>query len=61
MQAYDEPLAAFQKASVKLAGSLALLNWGQNILVSCGLMAIMYMASREIIDGKKQSSSTIML
>jgi ATP-binding cassette subfamily B (MDR/TAP) protein 7 len=48
---YDKYLARYEKASIKTASSLALLNWGQNAIFSAGLAAIMYLASQGIVSG----------
>lgn len=48
---YDKYLARYEKASMKTASSLALLNWGQNAIFSAGLTAIMYLASQGIVSG----------
>lgn len=48
---YDKYLARYEKASMKTASSLALLNWGQNAIFSAGLTAMMYLASQGIVSG----------
>ena len=48
---YDEVLAKYEQASLKTTTSLALLNWGQNAIFSCGLTTIMLLASQGIING----------
>ena len=49
---YDELLAKYEEASLKTTTSLALLNWGQNVIFSLGLTAIMILASQNIMAGK---------
>lgn len=49
---YDRSLAALEKASVKTQSSLSFLNFGQNVIFSSGLSAIMYLACADISAGK---------
>nr|CCA22732.1 ATPbinding Cassette (ABC) Superfamily putative [Albugo laibachii Nc14] len=48
---YDVSLQGYQKAALKTQTSLSLLNAGQNGIFSIGLTAIMYMATRDIMEG----------
>ncbi|KAL0591774.1 hypothetical protein ABG067_000917 [Albugo candida] len=48
---YDSSLQGYQKAALKTQTSLSLLNAGQNGIFSIGLTAIMYMATRDIMEG----------
>ena len=48
---YDKLLADYEKASLKTTTSLALLNWGQNFILSASLSAIMVLASKQILQG----------
>lgn len=48
---YDQSLRGFKDASVLTQQSLSALNFGQNAIFSCGLTAIMYMATQDIIAG----------
>ena len=50
---YDACLAKYETASLNTTTSLALLNWGQNAIFSCGLTAIMLLASGGITAGEK--------
>ena len=47
----DAVLAKYEHASLKTSTSLALLNFGQNVVFSTALAAIMVLASREIVNG----------
>ena len=49
---YDKYLQIYEKASLKTATSLALLNWGQSAIFSVGLSAIMVLATKEIMAGR---------
>jgi ATP-binding cassette, subfamily B (MDR/TAP), member 7 len=48
---YDESLKGFKDASVATQQSLSALNFGQNAIFSCGLTAVMYMATQDILAG----------
>lgn len=48
---YDESLKKYQEASVLTQNSLAYLNFGQNTIFSCGLIAMMYMVTEGIMAG----------
>lgn len=48
---YDDSLQKYQKASIVTQKSLSFLNFGQNAIFSCGLTAIMYMTSQDILAG----------
>ncbi|RPA84479.1 iron-sulfur clusters transporter ATM1 [Ascobolus immersus RN42] len=48
---YDEALQKYEKASIKVATSLAFLNSGQNIIFSSALTAMMYMGCQGIASG----------
>ncbi len=48
---YDQSLQGFQKASIATQKSLSALNFGQNLIFSCGLTAIMLMTTQDIVAG----------
>lgn len=48
---YDQSLRGFKDASVLTQQSLSALNFGQNAIFSCGLTAIMYIATQDILAG----------
>ncbi|KAM7186676.1 putative iron-sulfur clusters transporter [Rhypophila sp. PSN 637] len=48
---YDKALQQYEKSSIKVATSLALLNSGQNIIFSSALTVMMYLGARGIADG----------
>ena len=48
---YDKHLSAYEKASIKIATSLAYLNSGQNVIFSTALTAMMFLAAQGVING----------
>jgi ATP-binding cassette subfamily B protein len=49
---YDVALAGFERAAVKSQLSLTLLNVGQGIIISLGLVIVLWMAARGVVDGR---------
>jgi ATP-binding cassette, subfamily B (MDR/TAP), member 7 len=49
---YDSHLRAYEKASIKISTSLALLNSGQNVIFSTALTGIMFLAAQGVINGQ---------
>ncbi|XP_068225783.1 iron-sulfur clusters transporter ABCB7, mitochondrial, partial [Palaemon carinicauda] len=58
---YDKFLKKYEKASLKTATSLALLNWGQGAIFSVGLAAIMVLATKEIVAGNLSVGDLVMV
>ena len=54
---YDKHLSAYEKASIKIATSLAYLNSGQNIIFSTALTMMMFLAAQGVIKGRSWQSS----
>lgn len=48
---YEESLREYQQASIKTQTSLSMLNYGQNVVFSVGLSAMMIMAAQDIVAG----------
>ena len=49
---YDKTLATYEKASVKIATSLATLNSGQNFIFSSALTCMMLLAAQGVVKGE---------
>ncbi|XP_077977686.1 iron-sulfur clusters transporter ABCB7, mitochondrial-like [Glandiceps talaboti] len=60
-QRYDKVLASYEQASLKTTTSLALLNFGQNLIFSTSLAAIMVLASKGIIAGNMTVGDLVMV
>ena len=53
MKEYDKANAVYEKASVKIATSLALLNSGQSVIFSGALTLMMFLAARGVLQGNQ--------
>jgi ATP-binding cassette subfamily B (MDR/TAP) protein 7 len=49
---YDATLKTYEKASVKISTSLAMLNSGQNLIFSSALTMMMLLAAQGVIKGE---------
>ncbi|WP_417460714.1 ABCB family ABC transporter ATP-binding protein/permease [Kordiimonas sp.] len=49
---YDKALAGFESASVRSQVSLTLLNVGQGLIISVGLVIVLMMAAQGVVDGR---------
>ncbi|KAF1916286.1 iron-sulfur clusters transporter atm1, mitochondrial precursor [Ampelomyces quisqualis] len=58
---YDKSLQAYEKASIKVATSLAFLNSGQNIIFSSALTAMMYLACSGVATGQLTVGDLVMV
>ncbi|KAF2743861.1 iron-sulfur clusters transporter atm1, mitochondrial precursor [Sporormia fimetaria CBS 119925] len=58
---YDKSLQAYEKASIKVATSLAFLNSGQNIIFSSALTAMMYLAANGVATGELTVGDLVMV
>jgi ATP-binding cassette subfamily B (MDR/TAP) protein 7 len=58
---YNNALQAYEKASIKVATSLAFLNSGQNIIFSSALTAMMYLAANGVANGQLTVGDLVMV
>jgi ATP-binding cassette subfamily B (MDR/TAP) protein 7 len=58
---YNAALTAYEKASIKVATSLAFLNTGQNIIFSSALTAMMYLACNGVATGTMTVGDLVMV
>lgn len=58
---YNAALTAYEKASIKVATSLAFLNSGQNIIFSSALTAMMYLACNGVATGTMTVGDLVMV
>lgn len=58
---YDDALKAYEKASIKVATSLAFLNSGQNLIFSSALTAMMYLACSGVANGSLTVGDLVMV
>ncbi|KAM4662920.1 iron-sulfur clusters transporter ABCB7, mitochondrial [Discoglossus pictus] len=58
---YDAFLKTYENASLKTTSTLALLNFGQSVIFSVGLTAIMILASKGIVSGNMTVGDMVMV
>ncbi|KAH9921864.1 P-loop containing nucleoside triphosphate hydrolase protein [Fomitopsis serialis] len=58
---YDKHLSTYEKASIKIATSLAYLNSGQNVIFSSALTATMFLAAQGVINGTMTVGDLVMV
>ena len=61
MAQYDATLKTYEKASVKIATSLAALNSGQNFIFSSALTMMMFLAAQGIVKGTMTVGDLVMV
>lgn len=58
---YDHAMAGFERASLKTAYSLSLINAGQALIINAGLVAVMVMAARGVMAGQHTVGDFVMV
>lgn len=58
---YDRALKEYEKASIRIYTSLALLNTGQNVIFSTALTGMMWLAAKGIVDGTMTVGDLVMI
>ena len=58
---YQESLKEYEKNAIKTTSSLAVLNFGQNLIFSSGLTAIMMFAGFGILEGQMSVGDLVMV
>ncbi|KAF9283784.1 Iron-sulfur clusters transporter atm1, mitochondrial [Linnemannia elongata] len=61
LKQYDNALAKYETASLKIASSLAFLNAGQNVIFSTSLTAMMYLAAQGVLSGTMTVGDVVMI
>ncbi|MCL6285021.1 ABC transporter ATP-binding protein/permease [Ruegeria sp. 2012CJ41-6] len=58
---YDQSMGAYAQAALKTAYSLAFLNFGQSLLITCGLVGVMVMAALGVQSGQLTVGDFVMV
>ncbi|GHE00373.1 metal ABC transporter permease [Defluviimonas sp. 20V17] len=58
---YDVAMAGYERAAVKTGQSLSLLNFGQSLLITTGLVIVMVMAAMGVQQGKLSVGDFVMV
>jgi len=58
---YDESLESYRRAAVKSQSTLSLLNTGQQLIISAGLVAMLWRATQGVIDGRMTLGDLVMI
>ncbi|MGJ8590596.1 MAG: ABCB family ABC transporter ATP-binding protein/permease, partial [Yoonia sp.] len=60
-QRYDMAMAGYEEAAIKTNYSLAFLNFGQSLLITCGLVGVMIMAAIGVQNGSLTVGDFVMV
>ncbi|MEQ3624707.1 MAG: ABC transporter ATP-binding protein/permease [Celeribacter sp.] len=58
---YDHAMAGYETAAIKTAVSLSMLNAGQSLIITCGLVGVMVMAAMGVQDGSLTVGDFVMV
>lgn len=58
---YDRAMAGYEEAAIKTNYSLAFLNFGQSLLITCGLVGVMVMAAIGVQNGSLTVGDFVMV
>ena len=58
---YDESLERLRRAQLKAQTTLSILNTGQQLIIAVGLVAMLYMATRGVVDGRMTLGDLVMV
>ena len=60
-QRYDESLVKLRRARLKSQNTLFLLNFGQQIIIAVGLVAMLWRATQGVVDGRMTLGDLVMV
>ncbi|MBX3625612.1 MAG: ABC transporter ATP-binding protein/permease [Rhizobacter sp.] len=58
---YDESLERLRRAQLKAQTTLSILNTGQQLIIAVGLVAMLYMATSGVVDGRMTLGDLVMV
>ncbi len=58
---YDDNLNRYHRAAVKSQTTLSLLNTGQQLIIGCGLVAMLWRATQGVVDGRMTLGDLVMV
>ncbi len=58
---YDENLEGYRRAAIRSQASLSLLNTGQQLIIACALVAMLWRATQGVIDGRMTLGDLVMI
>ena len=58
---YDESLDRLRRARLKAQTSLSLLNTGQQLIIACALVAMLWRATQGVVDGRMTLGDLVMI
>ncbi|MFZ9550349.1 MAG: ABCB family ABC transporter ATP-binding protein/permease [Hylemonella sp.] len=58
---YDENLEDYRRAAIKSQATLSLLNTGQQLIIACALVAMLWRATQGVMDGRMTLGDLVMI